>query len=203
MTDSTTPGASPKGGAATASEGSSAPNRLYIDAVSRRNKAARALWQIVRVLFFAPFPGPLFKCWRIFLLRLFGARIGKGCRVDASCRVWWPGNLRMGNYACLADAVDCYNVAPITIGDYAAVSQRAFLCSASHDTASLTRPLTHAPITLEPHSWVCAEAFVGPGVTVHEGAVLGARGLTTRDLDPWLIYAGNPAKRLKTREIQP
>lgn len=202
MNDPSTHGASQEPGTATAAQANTASSRLYVDSVSRRNKAARAFWQIFRVLFFAPFPGPLFKCWRIFLLRLFGARIGTGCRVDASCRVWWPGNLQMGNYACLADGVDCYNVAPITIGDYAAVSQRAFLCSASHDTTSLARPLTYAPITLEPHAWVCAEAFVGPGVTLREGSVLGARGLTTRDLDRWTIYTGNPARPLKTREIK-
>ncbi|SDJ05402.1 hypothetical protein [Salipiger marinus] len=179
------------------------PSRLYIDSLSRRSKVLRALWQITRALFFATLPGPLFKRWRIFLLRLFGATIGQGCRVDASCRVWWPGNLEMGNYACLADAVDCYNVALITIGDYATVSQRAFLCSASHATDTLARPLIHAPITIETHAWVCAEAFVGPGVTLREGAVLGARGLAIRNLEPWTIYAGNPARALKPREIRP
>lgn len=203
MTDQSTHSASRDPGAVTDSKANTASTRLYVDSLSHRNKAVRALWQVLRVLLFVPFPGPLFKCWRIFLLRLFGARIGTGCRVDASCKVWWPGNLHMGNYACLADAVDCYNVAKVTIGDYAAVSQRAFLCSASHDTASLTRALTYAPITLEAHTWVCAEAFVGPGVTLHEGAVLGARGLATRDLDRWTVYAGNPARALKTREIRP
>lgn len=176
--------------------------RLYVDSLSLRNKIARVLWQIVRKLFFAPFPGPLFKRWRISLLRLFGATIGQGCRVDASCKVWWPGNLVMGNYACLADSVDCYNVSPITIGDYATVSQRAFLCSASHDTDSLALPLIHAPITIESYAWVCAETLVGPGVTVHEGAVLGARSITMRDMEPWTIYAGNPARVLKKREIR-
>lgn len=176
--------------------------RLYVDSLSRNNKIARALWQIVRALFFTPFPGPLFKRWRIFLLRRFGATIGQGCKVDASCKIWWPGNLIMGDYACLADSVDCYNVSPITIGNYATVSQRAFLCSASHATNTLSRPLVHAPITIKTHAWVCAEAFVGPGVIVHEGAVLGARGLAMRDLDTWTIYAGNPARPLKKREIR-
>jgi putative colanic acid biosynthesis acetyltransferase WcaF len=178
------------------------PRRLYVDSLSRRHKAQRALWQIVRFLFFAALPGPLFKRWRIFVLRCFGARIGHGCRVEASCAVWWPGNLVMGDYACLAQGVDCYNVAPITLGDHATVSQRAFLCSASHATDTLVRPLTHAPITIGTHAWVCAEAFVGPGVTVGDGAVLGARGVAMRDLDAWTIYAGNPAKAIRPREIR-
>ncbi|TVP72878.1 MAG: putative colanic acid biosynthesis acetyltransferase [Rhodobacteraceae bacterium] len=180
-----------------------APARLYVDALSRRDKARRFVWQIARALFFAPFPGRIFKRWRIAILRLFGARIGTGCRVDASCKVWWPAHLQMGDYACLADGVDCYNVAPITLGDHATVSQRAFLCAASHATDQLTRPLIFAPITIAAHAWICAEAFVGPGISVGEGAVLGARGVATRDLDPWTIYAGNPARALKPRQIRP
>jgi len=175
--------------------------RLYFDSRSRRDKVMRAIWQIVRVLFFAVLPGPLFKRWRLFVLRCFGAKIGKGCRVEASCTVWWPGNLVMGNYACLAQGVDCYNVAPITIGDYATVSQRTFLCSASHATDTLARPLVFSPITIETHAWVCAEAFVGPGVRVGEGAVLGARSVALRDLNAWTIHAGNPARAIKPREI--
>ncbi|WP_220443994.1 DapH/DapD/GlmU-related protein [Pararhodobacter zhoushanensis] len=180
----------------------SQPTRLYVDSRSHSDKARRALWHVTRSLLFAPLRGPLFKRWRLFLLRSFGATIGKGCRVDASCKIWWPGNLRMGNYACLADAVDCYNVAPITLGDYATVSQRSFLCSASHATDQLSRPLIFAPITLETHAWVGAEAFVGPGVTIGEGAVLGARAVATRNLESWTIYAGIPARALRKREIR-
>lgn len=176
--------------------------RLYVDRLTRKDKAMRALWQVTWKLFFATAPGPLFKGWRRFLLRAFGAQIGKGCRIEASCRIWRPKNLKMGNYATLAGEVDCYNVATITIGNYATVSQRSFLCSASHATNSLARPLIFAPITLGDHAWICAEAFVAPGLTIGEGTILGARSVATRDLQPWTIYAGNPARRLKTREIR-
>lgn len=178
------------------------PTRLYVDALSRRNKVQRAIWQVARALFFVTLPGPLFKRWRIFLLRRFGATIGHGCRVEASCKIWWPRNLRMGDYACLAGDVDCYNVAAINIGDYATVSQRAFLCSASHATDQLERPLTHAPICIADHAWIAAEAMVLPGIDVGEGAVLGARGVATQDLESWTIYAGNPARVLKSRTIR-
>ncbi|TCD47538.1 putative colanic acid biosynthesis acetyltransferase [Chlorobium sp. N1] len=173
-----------------------------MDSRSKRDKILRALWQVVRALFFAVLPGPLFKRWRLFVLRCFGAKLGKGCRVEASCIVWWPGNLVMGDYACLAQGVDCYNVAPIVIGDYATISQRAFLCSASHATDSLARPLVFSPISIESHAWVGAEAFVGPGVTVAEGAVLGARAVAIRDLSAWSIHVGNPARAIKQREIR-
>ena len=175
--------------------------RLYFDSRSYRDKVRRAVWQIVRVLFFAAFPGPVFKRWRLLVLRCFGAKIGKGCRVEASCTVWWPGNLIMGNYSCLAQGVDCYNVAPVTIGDYATVSQRAFLCSASHNTNTLARPLVYSPVVIGTHAWICAEAFVGPGVTVGEGAVLGARSVAVRDLAEWTIHAGNPSRMIRKRII--
>lgn len=180
----------------------SKPTRLYVDNRSLGDKVRRALWHLTRSLLFASLPGPLFNRWRLFLLRSFGATIGEGCRVDHSCKIWWPGNLTMGNYACLAHAVDCYNVARISIGDYATVSQRSFLCSASHATHQLSRPLIFAPITIETHAWIGAEAFVGPGVTIGAGAVLGARAVAVRDLAPWTIYAGVPARTLKKREIR-
>jgi putative colanic acid biosynthesis acetyltransferase WcaF len=178
------------------------PKRLYVDNLGYREKGIRALWKIVRVPFFAALPGPLFRYWRLFVLRCFGAKIGKGCRVEASCVVWWPGHLIMGNYACLAQGVDCYNVAPISIGDYATVSQRAFLCSASHRTEVLALPLIYSPIKIEPYAWVCAEAFVGPGVCVARGAVLAARAVAVRDLKAWTINVGNPAREIKPRKIR-
>ncbi len=175
--------------------------RLYVDCLSRRDKAIRALWQIVCFLFFATAPGPLFKGWRRTLLRAFGAQIGTGCRIEANCRIWLPRNLRMGDYACLAGGVDCYNVAPITIGSYSTVSQRSFLCTASHATDKLALPLIFAPITIGDHAWICAEAFVGPGVTVGDGAVLGVRGVAMRDLASWGIYAGVPARHISERVV--
>lgn len=176
--------------------------RIYKDSRNKRDKIKRAVWQAVRLLFFATLPGPLFKHWRIFVLRCFGAKIGRGCRVDSSCTVWWPGNLVMGNFSCLASGVDCYNVGVVTIGDYATVSQRAFLCSASHATDTLARPLVVSPITIERHAWVCAEAFVGPGVTISEGSVLGARSVATKDVAAWTIRAGNPSRYIRLRHIK-
>jgi putative colanic acid biosynthesis acetyltransferase WcaF len=176
--------------------------RLYVDRLRRREKATRALWQVVYAVFFATARGPLLKGWRRSLLRAFGAQIGTGCKIEATCRVWLPSNLSMGDYSCLAGGVDCYNVAPIMIGSYATVSQRSFLCTASHATDTLALPLIFAPISIGDHAWICAEAFVGPGVKVGEGAVLGARGLATSDLGPWGVYAGIPARRMAERVIR-
>jgi putative colanic acid biosynthesis acetyltransferase WcaF len=156
---------------------------------------------MVRLVFFRPTPEPLFRGWRIFLLRCFGARIGFGCRVSSSVRVWQPWSLEMGNYVCMASQVDCYNVSPIKLGDYVTVSQRSFLCTAGHDIRKLSRPLTHQPISIDQHAWICAEAFVGPGVRVGEGAVLAARGVATRDIPAWEVHGGVPASKIADRVI--
>jgi putative colanic acid biosynthesis acetyltransferase WcaF len=135
------------------------------------------------------------------ILRLFGAKIGKGCKIAPSCFVWAPWNLQMGNYACLADGVDCYSVSLISMMDYSTVSQRAFLCGASHDISKIERPLIHRPIVISKHAWICAEAFVGPGVIVGEGAVVGSRGVVMKSVEPWVVIAGNPAVKIKDRKI--
>ena len=146
-------------------------------------------------------PKSCFGRWRIFLLKRFGAKIGKGCSIAPSCRIWAPWNMDLSDCVCLAAGVDFYCVSPIRIEKHVTVSQRAFLCSASHDISSLARPLIHSPIIIEEHAWICAEAFVGAGVTVGEGAVVGARAVVMRDVEPWAVVAGNPAKFVKTRVI--
>lgn len=96
-------------------------------------------------------------------------------------------------------AVNCYNQGHITIGANAVVSQNSTLCASTHDLSEPLFPLVLRPIRIERDAWVAAEAFVGPGVTLGEGAVLGARGVAVRDLEPWTVYAGNPARPIKGR----
>lgn len=120
----------------------------------------------------------------------------------SNCFVWAPWNLEMEDYVCLADNVDCYSQDKIRLGSYVTISQRTFLCTASHDITSLRRPLIHSPIIIKNHAWVCAEAFVGPNVTVGEGAVVGARAMVTKNVDPWIVVAGNPACFVKKRELR-
>ena len=112
-----------------------------------------------------------------------------------------PWNLEMGDYSCLADGVDCYNVAPVKIGNNSTVSQRTYLCSASHDITKSNLPLTFAPIEICDSVWVAAEAFIGPGVTVGVGSVVAARACVVKNVEPWTVVGGNPAKFIKKREI--
>lgn len=174
----------------------------YQNRLSWKNRLGRLLWNAVSLFLFRPFSSNLFSPWRNFLLRCFGAKIGKGVHVYSSVRIWAPWNLVMGNYSCLAPQVDCYNTAVITIGSNVTVSQKSYLCASSHDIADPANPLITAPITVHDQAWIAADAFVGMGVTVGEGAVVGARACVFKDIEPWTVVGGNPAKVLKKRVLR-
>ena len=140
--------------------------------------------------------------WKILLLRLFGAKVAWTANVYSSAKVFKPWLLEMKDYACLASGVDCYNAAPVVLGVNAIVSQRAFLCTAGHDITDPHHHQTEAPIIIEDRAWVCAEAFVGQGVTIGEGAVVCPRGVAVKNVEPWTVVGGNPAKVIKKRVIK-
>jgi putative colanic acid biosynthesis acetyltransferase WcaF len=163
------------------------------------NRLARALWGVIWALLFWPSPRPL-HAWRRFLLRLFGAQLGDHVHVYAGARIWAPWQLSLGSRVGIADGVTLYNMAPMTIGNDCTISQGAHLCSGSHDIDSANFQLVARQIALADHVWVCAEAFVGPGVHIARGCVVGARAVVMKDIDePWTVWAGNPAVRCKTR----
>lgn len=174
----------------------------YRNELPLRNRLARVAWNIVWLLLFRPTPRWALNGWRRSVLRLFGARLAKVVVIRPSCRIWAPWNLTMGPVSCLGDRVDCYCVAPITLGAKVTVSQDSFLCSASHDIGTLARELVSAPIVIENHAWVAARAFVGPGVRIGQGAVVGACAVVTKDVAPWTVVAGNPARVVKKRVIR-
>ena len=163
------------------------------------NRVARVVWATVWLLLYRPSPRP-FHGWRRFLLRVFGARIGPGAHPYPSVKIWAPWNLEMGPSSCLGDWVDCYCVDKITIGAHATVSQYAFLCTATHDYTLDDMPLMSAPIHIGMRAWIAADVFIGCGVTIGEGAVVGARASVFRDVEPWTVVAGNPARVIKRRE---
>jgi len=168
---------------------------------SRGNQLGRLLWGLTSVLLFRPTP-KILHGWRCLLLRLFGAKIGRAVHVHPSVRIWAPWNLRLDDYSCLGPDVDCYCVAPITIGAHATVSQYSYLCGASHDIEAPDLPLVSAPITIGEGAWITADVFVAPGVTIGEGAVVGARSSVFHDVAPWSVVAGNPARFLKARILK-
>lgn len=167
---------------------------------SLSNRMLRALWGMVYLLLFRISPRP-FHAWRVLLLRMFGAKIGRGCHVYPRVKVWAPWNLVLGSYVGVADDVTLYCMDKISVGDYAVISQGAHLCGGTHDYNSRNFQLVAKPIVIGIHAWVCAEAFIHPGVTVPDGAVVGARAVVARSLpEPWAVYAGNPCRQMSTRQ---
>lgn len=166
-----------------------------------RDRLRRAVWQFVWLCLFRPTPAPLFHGWRILLLRCFGAKIGRGCAVYPSCRIWAPWNMALGDFVCLSFDVDFYDVAPIVVGSNVTVSQYSFLCTASHDISDPHMELKVAPISIGDGAWVAANAFVGPGVSIGVGAVVAACAVVVKNVEPWTVVAGNPARPVKTRTI--
>lgn len=142
--------------------------------LSFANKVSRFVWQAFYLIAFRPTPIFLHS-WRAFLLKMFGASLGSGVHVYPSAKIWAPWNLVMGAGSCLAGNVDCYNVATVTLGEGATVSQYSYLCTASRDYQDPSLPLLTAPITLGAKAWVAADVYIGPGVTIGQGSIVGAR----------------------------
>lgn len=173
----------------------------YQNALSRKNQIARFVFSMVWLLFVRPLPRSIGKGWKRFILQCFGAKLHPTAHVYSSVRIYMPWNLEMHAHSCLAPEVDCYNVAKISIGAHSTVSQKSYLCAASHDISKPQHPLIYKPIVIADQVWVGAEAFIGMGVHVGEGAVVGARAAVFKDVAPWTIVGGNPAKYIKDRVI--
>jgi putative colanic acid biosynthesis acetyltransferase WcaF len=168
-------------------------------AFSLRNRLQRLVWGIVWATFYRLSPRPFFA-WRALLLRLFGATLGPGCKFYPTSQVHSPWNLFCDDLVAIADGVEIYNPAPLRIGSHAILSQGCYICGATHDFDDPAFPLLAYAMELGPYSWICARACVAPGVNVAEGAVLGLASVATRNLEPWTVYAGAPAVRVKERK---
>lgn len=165
-----------------------------------KTKIARAIWKPFQVVLFSQ--GPRFLSpLRIASLRLFGARIGKKVLIMSGVKVWCPWNLEIGDCSAIGFDVEIYNFAPVIIGEQTVVSQYSFLCTASHDYEVPDMRLFWKPITIGPQCWVAAGAFIAPGITIGEGAIVGARSVVTRNVAAWTVVAGNPARYIKNRHI--
>ncbi len=168
---------------------------------SRREYLGRVLWALATPLFRLS-PRAWFG-WRRSLLRLFGARVGPGARVDPSARVYLPWNLVLGAGASIGEWALIYNLGPVSIGAFATVSHRAHLCAGSHDYRDPLFPLLRLPIEIAARAWVCADAFVGPNVRIAEGAVIAAAAVVVKDVAAWQVVGGNPAVLIKMRRVKP
>ena len=167
-------------------------------AFTTSNKLRRVAWNLCWLLFYRFSPRPL-HAWRAMLLRAFGATMGANCHFYPGSRVWAPWNLVCEDQVTAADGVEIYNPAPMRFGSHAIASQGAYLCGATHDFNDPAFPLQAYAMSFGAYSWICARASVGPGVNVGEGAVLGLAAVATRDLEPWGVYGGSPAVKVKER----
>lgn len=174
----------------------------YENHLGRKHQVIRLVWGIVWPLGTWFLPRSMGMGWKRFLLRMFGAKIHPTANIYSSAKIYYPANLTMEEYSCLASEVDCYNVAPIVVGANTTVSQGAYLCTASHDISDRLNPLITAPIILKDQAWIGAKAYIGMGVTIGQGAVVGATASVYKDVEAWTIVGGNPAKVIKKREIK-
>lgn len=168
-------------------------------AAAAGSRVRRLAWNIACALLFRPSPRP-FHRWRAFVLRCFGATLGRNCHIYPGARIWAPWNLVCEDVVAIADGAEIYNAATVTLRSHAVVSQRAYLCGATHDCDDPAFPMICAPILVGRYAWIAARAAVQPGIAVGDGCVLGLGAVATRDLEPWSVYAGVPARFIRKRK---
>jgi putative colanic acid biosynthesis acetyltransferase WcaF len=166
---------------------------------SKSEMLRRILWSFGQWLFRLS-PRPCFG-WRRLVLRCFGAKVGAHVNTYPSTRIYFPWMLVAGDWSAIGEDVLIYNLGLVTLGEKVTISHRAHLCAGTHDYARPDLPLLKPPIVIQDQVWVCADAFVGPGVTVGEGAVVGARAVVMKNVEPWTVVAGNPARFAKKRVL--
>jgi putative colanic acid biosynthesis acetyltransferase WcaF len=167
---------------------------------SLQNRIARVAWNIIYQVLFRFSPRPFHK-WRAMILRIFGAKVGKGVHVYPGVKIWAPWNLELGDECGVADGAVLYSQGKISIGYRAIISQGAHICTGTHDYTKKGHPLITSPIYIGTQSWIAAEAFVHPGVTIGDGAVIGARSVVIKDMPAWMVCAGHPCTPIKERII--
>lgn len=164
---------------------------------TKKQLIGRFLWAFIQPAFrFSP---RQWWWWRRSLLRTFGAKIGVGAHIYPSVKIAVPWNVRIGNEASVGDCARLYSLGEITVGARATVSQFAHICAGSHETASETMDLLKTPIAIGEDAWVCADAFLGPGVEIGSKAIVGARAVVTKSVEQGVVVAGNPAEIIRRR----
>lgn len=156
------------------------------------------LWWIVEATFFR-ISFQSMNGWRCFLLRLFGAKVGKNVIIRSTVQIQYPWKVTIGDYSWIGDSAHIYSLGEIIIGRNVVVSQKSYLCAGSHDYSQSEFPITNDPIIIEDECWLAADVFVAPGVVIGKGTVIGARSSVFKSLPPGKVCIGNPAKIIKDR----
>ena len=164
---------------------------------SKKELLIRYFWGWVGVLMFLS-PRVAFS-YRACLLRCFGAKLGKGVHIYRTARIAIPFNLEVGDRSTIGDHAEIYNLGKVVIGSRTTISQRAHLCAGTHDYNDPSLPMLKLGIMIGDDAWICTDAFVGPGVNIGNGSIVGARAVAVKSVPPWKIVAGNPAKLINDR----
>lgn len=165
------------------------------------NRLHRVMWGLAWLIL-ARFTPPPLHGWRRLVLRAFGARVGAGARVHGSVRVWLPANLELGDHCLIGPGARLYNQGAITVGARTVISQGAQICASTHDIGHPHFQLVLRPVRIGDGAWIAAEAFIGPGVNIADGAVIGARAALFENAEAWGVYSGNPARQIKQRILR-
>ena len=156
------------------------------------------LWWLVQATLFRCSPQAVYG-WRRWLLRRFGAKIGKGVLIRPTAVVTYPWKVSIGDWSWIGDDVTLYSLGDIIIGDNVVVSQNSYICSGSHDFRSPAFDIFSRPVHIESEVWLATDVFVSPGVRIMHGAVVGTRSLVLNDLPEMMLCAGHPAKPIRAR----
>lgn len=175
------------------------PDRLQ-SPYSLGENLARVLWYTIGWFLFRL---PIHNAygWRAWLLRRFGARLGRNVRIRRTVHIEMPWNLTIGDGTIVGDYAILYTLGPVTIGCHVTISQYAHICAGTHDASTRAFRLVRSPITIGDDVWIAADAFVGPNVTIGPRTIVGARASAFSDLPPDVVAVGNPAKVIKARVL--
>ena len=163
-----------------------------------RSAVTVQLWWLIQSTLFAYSPQFMYG-WRRFLLRLFGAKIGKNVIIRPSSKIQFPWKVTVGNDSWIGDEVNLYSLGEIEIGGHVVISQRSYICTGTHDAFKETFDISSQNITIEDQCWLATDVFVAPGVTIGRGTVVGARSSVFKDLPAGKICMGQPAMVIKDR----
>lgn len=168
---------------------------------SLSNRMGRVVWDVFYILVFKYTPKP-FHFWRAFVLKCFGAKVGRKVHVYPKVKIWAPWNLVLNDGCGIANGVTLYSQDVISIGRKAVISQGAHLCAGTHDYNTEGFILYTRPISIGDHAWVATEAFIHPGINIGKGAVIGARAVVTKHMPEWMVCSGHPCTPIKERTLK-
>ena len=166
-----------------------------------KNAVIVQLWWLIQSTLFRLSPQFMYG-WRRFLLRLFGAKIGKSVIIRPTVKITYPWKVKIGDYSWIGDDVNLYSLGEIEIRKNVVISQKSYLCTGSHDYSKINFPIYAKKITIEDECWIATDVYIAPGITIRKGAIVGARSSVFKDLKGSKIYIGSPVKFIKNREVE-